>query len=267
MPAPSTKAAGNGVPEPSCRTTSAQALTIVRDGVITGEGPTTKGRIHFSRTLDADDAAWCARILSAAAVEHEPVGRAEVEALFEIPTLLPSAPMAGASTTADQGGRPSRCGRSGSEGAAANGGVVSGYRNRELGAGECHQGEYRGAAMDRSANARQASQQSHPDGDGGEYHRCSRGAAGATAQHVRYRADVRSSNYSDFTAAGVTSPPLLLSLARARGCGRGSRRRRNSAGCRRAETSAPCAGRRPQGATSPCPRTLSGSRRSASPRS
>ncbi|MEZ5822940.1 MAG: hypothetical protein R3D82_19250 [Xanthobacteraceae bacterium] len=84
MPAPSTKAAGNGVPEPSCRTTSAQALTIVRDGVITGEGPTTKGRIHFSRTLDADDAAWCARILSAAAVEHEPVCRAEVEALFEI---------------------------------------------------------------------------------------------------------------------------------------------------------------------------------------
>ena len=84
MSAPSTKAAANGVPEPSCRDTAAHALTIVRDGVITGEGPTTKGRIHFSRALDADDAAWCARILTADAVEHQPVCRAEVEALFEI---------------------------------------------------------------------------------------------------------------------------------------------------------------------------------------
>jgi hypothetical protein len=63
---------------------AAQALAIVRDGVITGEGPTTKGRIHFSRALDADDAAWCARILTAAAVEAQPVSRAEAEALFEI---------------------------------------------------------------------------------------------------------------------------------------------------------------------------------------
>src|SRR3981189_658698 len=69
---------------PTCRTTAAQALTIVRDGVITGEGPTTEGRIHFSRALDADDAAWCARILTATAVEHQPVSRAEAEALFEI---------------------------------------------------------------------------------------------------------------------------------------------------------------------------------------
>jgi hypothetical protein len=68
----------------SCRNTAALALTIVRDGVITGEGPTTKGRIHFSRALDADDAAWCARILTATAVEHQPVSRAEAEALFEI---------------------------------------------------------------------------------------------------------------------------------------------------------------------------------------
>src|SRR3954464_16055468 len=68
----------------SCRKTAAQALTIVRDGVITGEGPTAKGRIHFSRALDADDAAWCARILTATAVEHQPVSRAEAEALFEI---------------------------------------------------------------------------------------------------------------------------------------------------------------------------------------
>src|SRR3981189_3966075 len=68
----------------SCRESAAHALTIVRDGVITGEGPTTKGRVHFSRELDADDAAWCARILTATAVEHQPVSRAEAEALFEI---------------------------------------------------------------------------------------------------------------------------------------------------------------------------------------
>jgi hypothetical protein len=68
----------------SCRNTAARALTVVRDGVITGEGPTTKGRVHFSRALDADDAAWCVRILTASAVEHQPVSRAEAEALFEI---------------------------------------------------------------------------------------------------------------------------------------------------------------------------------------
>ncbi len=68
----------------SCRNTAAQALAVVRDGVITGEGPTTKGRVHFSRALDADDAAWCVRILTASAVEHQPVSRAEAEALFEI---------------------------------------------------------------------------------------------------------------------------------------------------------------------------------------
>jgi len=73
-----------GALQPSCRQTAAHALTIVRDGVITGEGPTTKGRVHFSRALDADDAAWCARILTASAVEHQPVSRAEAEALFEI---------------------------------------------------------------------------------------------------------------------------------------------------------------------------------------
>lgn len=73
-----------GALQPSCHKTAARALTIVRDGVITGEGPTTKGRIHFSRTLDADDTAWCVRILTAAAVDHQPVSREEAEALFEI---------------------------------------------------------------------------------------------------------------------------------------------------------------------------------------
>src|ERR1700690_149088 len=85
MPASTfTAAQSSGMLEPSCRDTAAHALTIVRDGVITGEGPTTKGRVHFSRELDAADAAWCARILTASAVEHQPVSRAEAEALFEI---------------------------------------------------------------------------------------------------------------------------------------------------------------------------------------
>src|SRR5919107_4836584 len=68
----------------SCQHSAAQALTIVRDGVITGEGPTTRGRVHFSRALDAFDAEWCARILTAAAVDDQPISRAEAEALFEI---------------------------------------------------------------------------------------------------------------------------------------------------------------------------------------
>jgi len=85
MSAPTLTAAPSmGGLEPSCRDSAAHALTIVRDGVITGEGPTSKGRVHFSRELDADDAAWCARILTASAVEHQPVSRAEAEALFEI---------------------------------------------------------------------------------------------------------------------------------------------------------------------------------------
>lgn len=66
------------------RKTAAEALAVVRDGVITGEGPTTRGRIHFSRALDAADTAWCARILMAAAVVNEPVSRAEAETLFQI---------------------------------------------------------------------------------------------------------------------------------------------------------------------------------------
>ena len=85
MSAPKSQAAETiSALQPRCRDTAAHALTIVRDGVITGEGPTTKGRVHFSRALDADDAAWCARILTAAAVNDQPVSRAEAEALFEI---------------------------------------------------------------------------------------------------------------------------------------------------------------------------------------
>ena len=74
----------SGLLQPSCCEVAAQALTVVRDGVITGEGPTTRGRMHFSRSLDADDVAWCVRVLTAAAVNDQPVSRAEAEALFAI---------------------------------------------------------------------------------------------------------------------------------------------------------------------------------------
>ena len=71
-------------PKSGDRDVAVYALGIVRDGVITGEGPTTRGRIHFSRALDAQDAAWCARILTAITVADQPVSRAEAEVLFEI---------------------------------------------------------------------------------------------------------------------------------------------------------------------------------------
>jgi hypothetical protein len=61
------------------------ALREVRRGVVTGEGPTTAGRIHFSRTIDAQDAALCQRILIAAGGEAGiPVTQEEAEVLFEI---------------------------------------------------------------------------------------------------------------------------------------------------------------------------------------
>ncbi|MEH2514182.1 hypothetical protein V1291_005536 [Nitrobacteraceae bacterium AZCC 1564] len=66
------------------RDLAARALGIVRDGVITGEGPTTEGRVHFSRAIDAVDVAWCMRILNGIAIANLPVSRAEAEALFEI---------------------------------------------------------------------------------------------------------------------------------------------------------------------------------------
>jgi hypothetical protein len=53
-------------------------------GVITGEGPTTEGRVHFSRTIDAEDAALCAQVLIAASRQGEPVSREEADMLFEI---------------------------------------------------------------------------------------------------------------------------------------------------------------------------------------
>jgi hypothetical protein len=64
---------------------SAAALRDVLKGVITGEGPTTAGRVHFSRALDPDDASLCTRILKAAGGEAGvPVTRLEANLLFDI---------------------------------------------------------------------------------------------------------------------------------------------------------------------------------------
>jgi hypothetical protein len=63
---------------------SAAALAHVYRGVITGEGPTVAGRVHFSRAIDADDTALCAHILILAGRGGDPVSRAEADALFDI---------------------------------------------------------------------------------------------------------------------------------------------------------------------------------------
>jgi len=58
------------------------ALNVVRNGVITGEGPTAGGRVHFSRSIDSTDTGWVRRILLAAGAHA--VTRAEADALFDI---------------------------------------------------------------------------------------------------------------------------------------------------------------------------------------
>lgn len=64
---------------------SVAALRGVLNGIITGEGPTAAGRVHFSRTLDPADAALCARILAGAGgAAGTPVTRREADLLFEI---------------------------------------------------------------------------------------------------------------------------------------------------------------------------------------
>lgn len=64
---------------------SAEALHDVLNGVITGEGPTAAGRVHFSRSLDPADAAVCARILAGAGgAAGLPVTRREADVLFDI---------------------------------------------------------------------------------------------------------------------------------------------------------------------------------------
>jgi hypothetical protein len=57
-------------------------LNAVMTGVITGEGPTTAGRIHFSRAIDAADTALVRHALMAGGTQ--PVTRAEADALFDI---------------------------------------------------------------------------------------------------------------------------------------------------------------------------------------
>jgi hypothetical protein len=61
---------------------SADALAQVLHGVITGEGPTTLGRIHYSRCIDAQDTALIRRILLAGG--ERPIGRTEADLLFDI---------------------------------------------------------------------------------------------------------------------------------------------------------------------------------------
>jgi hypothetical protein len=64
---------------------SVAALQDVLNGVITGEGPTADGRVHFSRSLDPADAALCARILEGAGgAAGLPVTRREADVLFDI---------------------------------------------------------------------------------------------------------------------------------------------------------------------------------------
>jgi hypothetical protein len=58
------------------------ALSALRKGIITGEGPTTRGRVHYSRSIDAADTALLERILLAGGAE--PITRAEADALFDI---------------------------------------------------------------------------------------------------------------------------------------------------------------------------------------
>ncbi len=64
---------------------AARALEELRDGVITGEGPTSSGRIHFSRSLDGQDADYVAQILNAPGKGSDAaVTRAEADALLQI---------------------------------------------------------------------------------------------------------------------------------------------------------------------------------------
>jgi hypothetical protein len=63
---------------------SAAALTQICHAVITGEGPSVAGRVHFSRTLDVGDAILCERILILAGHNGDPVSRVEIDVLFDI---------------------------------------------------------------------------------------------------------------------------------------------------------------------------------------
>lgn len=63
---------------------SAAALALVCRGIITGEGPTVSGRMHFSRTIDVEDTTLCECILVEAGRSGDPVSRQEADVLFDI---------------------------------------------------------------------------------------------------------------------------------------------------------------------------------------
>ena len=221
--------------------------------------------MHFSRALDADDAAWCARILTAAAVEHQPVSRAEAEALFEInDAATERSDERPFRRPAGQGGRPSRRYRLRPAGAAAHRGAVAGHRHRELGAGARHQGQHRGAGVDRRA-------------------RCAASAANRTlmamvatlagAAALPLRATCRTCSTSGCKrdsdrafgfsrAAGLFPRRFLFAAGRLRVEADGAAREAGGVeialACRRAGSSARCAGRWLQAATSSTPDTAFG---------
>ncbi len=61
------------------------ALTQIRHGVITGDGPAASGRVHYTRTLDVTDAEYCSRVVTGAGGESgAPVSRAEADLLLSI---------------------------------------------------------------------------------------------------------------------------------------------------------------------------------------
>lgn len=63
---------------------AAFALAQVKRAAITGEGPAARGRVHFSRTVDAVDVELLDRLLHRGAKAAMPISRAEAEVLFEI---------------------------------------------------------------------------------------------------------------------------------------------------------------------------------------
>jgi hypothetical protein len=64
---------------------SAFAIRQLQAAIINGEGPAIGTRTHFSRMIDADDAAQLYRILVAAGgAEGRPVSREEADALFDL---------------------------------------------------------------------------------------------------------------------------------------------------------------------------------------
>jgi hypothetical protein len=73
-----------GAPRTDICLWSAAALAQVCRGIITGEGPTACGRVHFSRTIDRQDTALCARLLVAAGRYGDAVSRVEADALLDI---------------------------------------------------------------------------------------------------------------------------------------------------------------------------------------